>query len=363
MTVSLPIPEARSITATQPVRYEVLDGLRGAAAIGVLIFHLSIVGAPQLLARGYMAVDFFFILSGFVLSNAYAGRLRTLPLREFLRIRLVRLLPLCTLGLALGTSYFLLRLFTQQQSQYELADILSGSTWNLFLLPKPWITQAPTDTVFAANTPLWSLSVEMIVNVLWAALLFRFSKLAMSAVLALTGAGLFVLIIHHGTADLGATWPTYAGGVFRALYGFCAGVMIWRYRPMAIGSSLLSWICVFLLAAILSMPGGGAVLEAVLVLIILPLLVYVAVLSDGQVRRPAFSQLGRLSYPLYVIHVPILMISAGMFKALHLTNAMPIIAFVILPACLLASVMLDRFYDSPVRKLVQRLMPAARSPP
>lgn len=86
-----------------------LDALRGFVAIGVLCFHLSIVGAPQLAPHGYLAVDFFFMLSGFVPSHSYAMRLqsRRLTVAKFLQIRMKRLLPLSFVGALVGNRVFL----------------------------------------------------------------------------------------------------------------------------------------------------------------------------------------------------------------------------------------------------------------
>ncbi|MFX7620634.1 acyltransferase family protein, partial [Acinetobacter baumannii] len=78
---------------TPQFRYEALDGMRGIAAIGVLIFHLSILGI-RVGDHGYLAVDFFFILSGFVLSHAYTDRLTTIQFGSFLRQRIIRIIPL-----------------------------------------------------------------------------------------------------------------------------------------------------------------------------------------------------------------------------------------------------------------------------
>lgn len=156
-------------------RYETLDGLRGIAAIGVMIFHFSIIGVGDLLPHGFLAVDLFFILSGFALSCAYEKSASTMSVVQFAKKRLIRVLPLSVLGLTIGTLYFFVRNLSQQKSLYTAPDILYSYLLNLFLVPKPWITAAPTDTVFPTNTPLWSLSLEMMVNMVWAAGLIRFS--------------------------------------------------------------------------------------------------------------------------------------------------------------------------------------------
>ena len=352
--------DARLSTRPQQARYEVLDGLRGVAAIGVLIFHLSIVGAPQLLPRGYLAVDLFFILSGFVLSHSYTDRLYRISLLDFIKIRLIRLLPLSILGVVVGTSYFFIRLITHQNSLYSSADITFSALFNVVLLPKPWITQTPTDTIFPTDTPLWSLSLEMMVNIIWAAVLFRISTALLSIIAVLSGICLASLIIYHGNADLGVTWPTYIGGALRALFGFCVGMLIWRYKPKTFLSKSIPWISMVSLIILLGVPFGGATLEAFFIVIALPCLIYLSVCVDYQSERFFFSLLGRLSYPLYIIQVPILMLTVGIVKALHLDHATSHLIFAIVPVCILIAILLDRFYDLPVRKFIANVAHANR---
>jgi peptidoglycan/LPS O-acetylase OafA/YrhL len=115
------------------------------------------------------------------------------------------------------------------------------------------------------------------------------------------------LIFVHGSADLGATWPTFAGGFLRALFGFCIGMLMWRYRPAPGTFRLPPWLTIALLMAILCIPGGGPLLETALVIFALPLLVYVSICADDRLGHPFLGYLGRLSYPLYIVHVPILL--------------------------------------------------------
>ncbi|MCA1392255.1 acyltransferase family protein [Bradyrhizobium sp. IC3123] len=118
--------------------------------------------------HGYLAVDFFFMLSGFVLSHSYAMRLqsRRLTVAKFLQIRMKRLLPLGLLGALVGNRAFLPPIGASETFAIRLSDILGGTAFNAALLPKPWVSQAPTDTTFPTNTPMWSLSFEIAVNLL-----------------------------------------------------------------------------------------------------------------------------------------------------------------------------------------------------
>jgi len=337
---------------TATARYETLDGLRGVAAFGVMVFHFSILGIHGLLPRGFLAVDLFFVLSGFALSCAYEKTAHTLPVAQFAKKRLIRLIPLSVFGLTLGTLYFLARVWVQPGSLYTPQDVSLSYLFNLFLLPKPWVTAAPTDTVFPANTPLWSLSLEMIVNLVWAAALIRWSTRRLWATTAVAGALLAAVIMAQGTADLGATWPTYVGGVLRASFGFCAGILIWRHHPKTSPSRIVPPVGIAVLLATFAFPGGGAVFETLAIVVIMPSLIYLTVRADCRKPRLTSRRLGQLSYSLYTIHVPFLMIVVGALKQGHIDNpSMPIVLLCGV-AIVLAAFALDKYYDAPVRSYV-----------
>ena len=121
-----------------------------------MLMHLTFLGL-SVAPNGYLAVDFFFVLSGYVMSHAYAQRLESMSFSRFVQLRLIRLLPLSLMGLLIGTSYFLARACFLPDSLYTVPDILGGAAFNAFLIPKPWISAPPTDTIFTTDPPLWSL--------------------------------------------------------------------------------------------------------------------------------------------------------------------------------------------------------------
>lgn len=334
-------------------RYAVLDGLRGIAAIGVVLFHLSIVGL-SLAPHGYLAVDFFFVLSGFVMSHAYANSMASIGFCRFFVLRLIRILPLSILGLCLGSTYFLFRYFSQNYSLYNFNDIVFGSAFNLFLLPKPWVTQAPTDTIFPTNTPLWSLSLEVIINLIWAAFLINARSIALAVIVVFAGFLFCFFTLYFGTADIGATWPTYFGGLSRAIFGFFAGVLLWRYRPQPIRSELYMLISVLTIVAVLFAPDIGPFFDIVAVLVAFPFAIYIATSSALQPKVFLFGLLGDLSYPLYVVHVPVLMFSVGFAKLMALESNIYLVAFMAFFTSIATAFALDRIYDRPVRKFLAK---------
>src|ERR1700730_18632705 len=140
-------------------RYEALDALRGVAALSVLAFHLGQVKLePGLVPHGYLAVDFFFVLSGFVVAHAYEAALRDkLTWRAFAVKRLIRLYPLALLGALAGTAVLLLKWRIFREKADPLSTILASSVLNAFLLPNLFGGVASKSELFPGNGPLWSL--------------------------------------------------------------------------------------------------------------------------------------------------------------------------------------------------------------
>lgn len=335
-------------------RYEILDAFRGVAAVAVLFYHLgSRIGAPMLVPHGYLAVDFFFILSGFVLAKAYTERLKTLTLLEFAQIRIKRFLPLSILGVVLGTAYLLIRWHIHPQKSDDLADIIVGSGLNLGLIPKLWIAQATQDQLFPANSVLWSLSLEMAVNLVWAMALFRSKSASLWTIVVIAAAVTAAAVYEHGGADLGWGRSTYIGGLGRAVFGFFLGVLIWRHRPPVRTSTLLSFLAFAALVGVLCQPFMGWAFDSFSILIAFPTILYVAA-SAGMVQEaPIFRILGNLSYPLYAIHLPILMFFTETLRK-YLDSQIDYSIYLLTVPILAGAILLDRYYDVPVRRWLDR---------
>jgi peptidoglycan/LPS O-acetylase OafA/YrhL len=190
-----------------------MDALRGIAAMAVVFYHFgSRLGAPTTVAHGYLAVDFFFMLSGFVLAHAYTEKFPSLTLGRFTLIRIVRLLPMSVLGVLMGTAYLVMRWKVQPAASDSLPQILGGSGLNLALIPKLWSAGATGDELFPANGVLWSLSFEFLINVVWAAALVRLKPLAQIGLALIGGALTAYYIAKIGNDNLGWNWSTYLGG-------------------------------------------------------------------------------------------------------------------------------------------------------
>ena len=298
-------------------RYRLLDELRGVAAVGVLVFHIGTRGGgPALLPNGYLAVDFFFMLSGFVIAEAYEQRLLAgMSFGDFAARRLIRMAPVAMLGAMLGGAYLLARHFAAPARSDSLAEVLTANLLNLLILPKVWHGAATGWELFPANGPLWSLFFEIGINLVWAAWLAGRSTRVLAWLVAASAACLVVCGLAYGTLHLGWEVPSLPGGVARVSFGFGAGLLLHRLREklpdMGHRAACLALIALAYFLA-LPLPAIGWTLPVVL--LCLPAVMVLAVAAGREAVLPGGALLGRLSYPVYGIHLPLIAVMAGAFK-------------------------------------------------
>jgi peptidoglycan/LPS O-acetylase OafA/YrhL len=173
-------------------RYEALDGLRGVAAVGVMLYHIGgWTGRPWLVSHGYLAVDFFFCLSGFVLAHAY-GR-REIGWLGFLRQRLIRLWPLIALTMLAGAMVII-------QHRERVPEWLA---LGLLMIPRLWTEESGFAPIFPLNPPAWSLFFELVVGAAW----FPLRRLGvMGHVLLIVLLTPVMLYIAHGMGGVLTGW-------------------------------------------------------------------------------------------------------------------------------------------------------------
>ena len=231
--------------ASKP-RYEILDGLRGVAAIIVVAFHLfetySAGPAHQILNHGYLAVDFFFVLSGFVIGYAYDDRWDRMTTWDFFKRRLVRLHPMVIMGTLLGASLF----YFSACSAFPM--VMQTPWWNVLLMTLLGCLMFPTPTSWdirgwwetnALNGPTWSLMWEYIANVLYALFIRRFSKLALGIFVGLSACLTLDVTLNIDTFGLlssrGEAAYTLIGG-----WSLTPGQLYIAFHACSIPSS---WVC------------------------------------------------------------------------------------------------------------------------
>lgn len=368
--------------ASKP-RYEILDGLRGVAAIMVVFFHIMETyskGAPyQIINHGYLAVDFFFVLSGFVVGYAYDDRWNKMTTWGFFKRRLVRLHPMVIMGSVMG----LLCYYFGQNPNFGLEGyaplwkVLVCFVMGCLLIPcgkgldvRGWGETNPL------NGPAWSLQFEYIANILYA---FIFRKLPNIALVVLAAvAGFCTLDLCLDLNVFGLLTPAHDGRIYtviggwslapeelyigftRLLYPFLSGLLISRIGKFIKVRNSFLW-CSILLVLIFSIPcvgGAGSILNGVYnaftIIVLFPLIVMMGAGDSvkGEKSKKICNFLGEISYPLYITHYPIMYMQ--MEWAWSHQDA-PVFAHVIIA---ISTVLLSigaayaflKLYDIPVRK-------------
>lgn len=364
-------------------RFEILDGLRGVAAMIVVAFHLFETYSPgaseQILNHGYLAVDFFFILSGFVIGYAYDDRWPRMTQVNFYLRRLIRLQPMLVMGVFIGAIWF----YFGDAPVFD--KVLSTPWWMVLLImllsfimfPVPpsldirgWAENSPL------NGPQWSLLWEYIANILYASVVRRFSKVGLSIFVALS-AVLTVLLCCNidlfGLLEV-RSWAAYTPiggwavtadqlyiGVSRLLYPFFAGLLLYRLGKRIVIPRYGFFFCSLALALFLVFPhvGGNTaniwngIYCTVAILFVFPMIVAAGAGSPlkGAKEIKACKFLGNISYPLYITHYPLIYLQMS-WAARHPDAPLSTHIFVAVAVFIISVAVayaLLKLYDMPVR--------------
>lgn len=364
---------AAAFADTKP-HYNILDGLRGVAALSVVCFHLMEAYATshldQVINHGYLAVDFFFILSGFVLGYAYDDRWKTMTVKDFIKRRLIRLYPMVVIGAIIGAVMF----YTQgcsvlDVSKVSVSVLLIATFLNVLLIPAtPGFEIRGVGEMYPLNGPSWSLLFEYIGNILYAFFIRKFSTIALSVLVLLAGCGLAVFAIWGPLGDIcvgySLTGENIIGGSLRLLFSFSAGLLLSRiFKPVNVKGAF--WICgisILVLSAIPRIGGSenlwmNGLYDAVCAIILFPLLVYLG--ASGKTTDKTTARickfLGDISYPLYMVHYPFIYLYYAWVKNENLTfvQSLPGALALVIGSVLLAYLCL-KLCDEPVRKYLAK---------
>ena len=327
-----------------------LDGLRGVAAVSVGILHAGQIFNVDIIPRhGYLAVDFFFCLSGFVIAYAYEARLLShYSWSRFALLRVIRLYPMIVVGTALGTIATLSN--PSAGARPYLADIVPFS---LMLMPMGLIHHLEA---YPLNNPLWSIFFELCANFAYAASVI-FRKISLRADVALVTGLVFMWIVaatsQGGVQLIGYdSWLSFSMGFVRVALPFHLGVMIWRYR-LHTKLPEVHWVLpLVMILGVLWAPilPGEVGLELVAIGIVTPTIIALgANVSTGEARQ-FWEVLGELSYPFYVIHQPILKLFAATFPKENGRGVNGIEMVLIFALILAASRLVYLTFDEPLRK-------------
>ena len=367
---------------TKP-HYEILDGLRGVAALLVVFYHifegLSFAEGGTLITtinHGYLAVDFFFILSGFVIGYAYDDRLgKTMTLGNFFKRRLIRLHPMIIMGAVLGVIFYCLQGCVKWDGTHVATSmIMLALLCALFFIPATpgaGYDIRGNGEMFPLNGPSWSLFFEYIGNILYAVFIHRLSNKALTVLVFLLGIGLawFALFDVAGYGMIGVGWTldgvNFLGGSLRMLFPFSLGMLLSRnFKPVKVRGAF--WICSIVLLALFCIPyieGNSPIcwnglFEAICILFIFPVLVWIG--ASGKTTDKHSTQIckfsGDISFPLYAVHYPVMyLFYAWLIDNKYYTfgEVWPVALIVYIGSILLAYLCL-KCYDEPVRKWLIR---------
>ena len=385
--------------ASKP-RYEILDGLRGVAAMLVVAYHIFEIhyhgGPDQPINHGYLAVDFFFVLSGFVIGYAYDDRWEKTPtqpprgqtftLWTFFKRRLIRLHPMVIFGTLFGALMF----FFGSCSAFPLVDetpwwmVVLVMLWCFTMLPLPhtmdirgWAETNPL------NGPAWSLQWEYLANILYALFFRKMPKIVLGAFVAFFAIMTITLCLNidvtgflaersYASYTVVGGWSTTPDqllvGLTRLLYPFFSGLLVSRMGKL-IKVKGGFWWCSLMIVVLFCMPWMGlgtegdarwtnGLYEAFCILICFPLIVAVGAGSSvrGGKSEAINRFLGDIYYQLFITHFPLIFMLMSWTDS-HKDAALGTHIFVSVCVFILAILIAYgayKLYDLPVREWLKK---------
>lgn len=339
--------------------YPILDGLRGTAAILVVIFHLFEayypVPANHPMHHGYLAVDFFYLLSGFVVGYAYDDRWKRMGIWNFIKIRLVRLHPLVILGVLIGAIAFWFDPYTNGSQHVSLLKVIAVMLIGFTLLPSPDIRG--WGETHSLDGPCWSLLQEYIANLIYAIFGRKMSKAVLWIIVIISGIVLIIVAAWHGDVATGWGYDSFWIAIVRMMFPFFAGLLLFRSSKL-IRIPMAYTVCSLMLIGLFFLPTFkyNGLYEAACIIIAFP--VIVAAGAGGKIngrwaRLCKFS--GDISYPIYIIHYPFIYIYTSwvVLKKPAPQQIIPVACGLFVFFILLAYAAL-KLFDEPVRAWLKR---------
>lgn len=366
---------------TKP-HYHLLDGLRGVAALMVIWYHVfegyAFAGGTTIdtFNHGYLAVDFFFILSGFVIGYAYDDRWgKNFTMKDFIKRRLIRLHPMVIMGAIVGAITFYIQGSVQWDGTHiGISMVMLSLLCTIFFIPAmPGVDYEVRGNgeMFPLNGPCWSLFFEYIGNILYALFIRRLSNKALTIVVVLLGVALasFAIFNVSGYGNIGVGWTldgvNFIGGLLRMLFPFSMGMLLSRnFKPMKLRGAF--WICTLVMIALFAVPYlegtesicTNGIYEAFCIIIAFPILLWIG--ASGTTTDKKSTQickfLGDISYPIYVIHYPFMyLFYAWLIKnQLFTLGETWQVALCVYAWNILFAYLCLKLYDEPVRKYLAK---------
>lgn len=370
MSSTLPISNSKP-------HYEILDGLRGVAAIMVVFFHIFEVFSngdhtKQLINHGYLAVDFFFMLSGYVISYAYDNRWGQMTLKDFFIRRLIRLQPMIIIGSVVGAILF----YFQQTEGLGWSGISTTPIWKLLLVMFIGMTVIPVgkgldirgwNEMHPLNGPAWSLFYEYIANIFYALILRKVSKVVLGILVLISAAFTIHYAFTNPNGDIIGGWSIDDArqlriGFTRLAFPFLMGIFLARTVKLQLTKNAFFTTSI-LLIVIFAIPrlGGNdahwqnSLYECFALMILFPVVILLG--AGGKIIHKKTNQfckwLGDISYPIYITHFPLAYTYyAWVANGKHTLEEAQSWLFGVLTVAIsiIMAYVYMRFYDVPVRK-------------
>lgn len=343
-------------------RFLVLDGLRGAAALAVITDHTPSI-LSDLLPGRYLAVDFFFALSGFVLAHVYGPRfVAGLTPVQFMRNRVIRLYPLYIAAILAGAVLVALKII-YGWTHISWARLMASTLLSAAYLPVPYSLSPVNWSPFPFDGPAWSLFYELVVNIVFALIALRLTMRVNIFLLAVAACGVVFAAFTFGKLDGGYAYENFWAGLPRVGYAFFAGVLVYRLRERWRVPALPVWAALALLFAILAMPATGILRpawDALAAIVLVPLLIAFCANSrvDGMAAR-ACATAGALSYGFYVFQQVVIDWHDSVF--VNTAQSGLVRTAVIVGLTLLVVILARALYETPMRRAL-RFLPGAGRP-
>lgn len=344
-------------TSSNKPHYVALDGLRGVAAIVILVYHYMEMIYPDdytlnSLAHGFLAVDFFFCLSGFVIGYAYDGRVEKIGIKSFFINRLIRLHPLVVVGSIIGFIGYICNPFIDNPLASGWVGILLAFILSMLLLPYPYIDYRGGG-LFPYNTPAWSLFYEYIANVFYALVLVRIKRRYLIAVCFLSAVWLVYCAYSAGWLIGGWEIRSIGDGFARVAFSFSAGLLVYRYN-LIVKHKLGFLLPCLLLLGVFFFPHfhNDWITESILVIIIFPFILSIGAGTETKGFMQSICDfIGRLSYPLYMTHITTVWMFGDYYNKYQPTGMKLFLIVTVLSVInLLFAYIVMRWVDTPIRK-------------
>ncbi|KJV27599.1 acyltransferase family protein [Luteibacter yeojuensis] len=348
--------------APQPARqhFPALDGLRGVAALAVVVFHFMEMVISDyshlFIGHGWLAVDFFFCLSGFVIGYAYDERIGAMGLLTFAKVRLIRLHPMVVFGSVLGLIALYADPFRANPLGLGTGQVSLIFLASIFLIPYPAM-QERSFCLFSLNSPAWSLFWEYIANIVYALFLCRLGRRGLVVATVMAAAILCGVGYTQGNLWAGFNGETFWVGAARVNFSFLAGLLVYRSRFVLKTKLGFTAPAVLLLLALMTPYATGSwIREAAVIMLVFPFLVMLGAGVTLNERAKRFCKLaGDISYPLYTTHYAVIYVFGNYVDRTRPATATLVLVIVggVLATLAFAWVVM-RCYDMPLREYLSR---------